>query len=661
LRHAHAALVALTTMLALACGRGDIESADPARRAAAVRSRTAGGKDALAILLLAQADASPVVRLAAVEAFTERGGPAAADALGKLLLDPSAEVAASAARGLSTMATEPRARQHLVGAYADATSGARAAIAEALDHIGVSLREAVETEARVRWERNVSALDSGRGSARGGAAEELGASGRADAVQRLLPLVDPARTPGAALSAAAARGLGESGDWHARPFLEALLADADAALAEAAAGALGQLGDPAAADALAAAGSAETGRIGAATAEALALLPDAPEVGIALCELAIRSTDPAVAARAAREARRRDAECPERPLLAKLGRPGTAAALAALAELGLRRSAVQTIGDKILSLVERAPDAELRAAAALALARLGMVTGAPAIERRAAAVAAALSERRARWVTTPAAPGASAEWIDRVVPEDAREAGAVFAAAGKLKVQGTETLLLAHARDPRTEVRAGAVEGLSWLGSGAARDAVAAALDDPAPSVRTAAADGLARAGARGAAALATAAAAATAPGIAGTPEWRITLARALGETGSVEAIPALTALLEGPSAAAAAAALSRVGAPAAMPPLAAYLSRPEAPARAEVIEALAQLVARDAAPLIANLLTDDRPDVRAAAARALGRLRHEPASARLEALRSDYYGRVRRAAVDALAKLPSGLPRARR
>jgi HEAT repeat protein len=294
-----------------------------------------------------------------------------------------------------------------------------------------------------------------------------------------------------------------------------------------------------------------------------------------------------------------------------------------------------------------------------------MVTGAPAIERRAAALAAALSERRARWVTTPAAPGASAEWIDRVAAEDALEAGAVFAAAGKLKVQGAETLLLAHARDPRTEVRAGAVEGLSWLASGAARDAVAAALDDPAGPVRTAAADGLARAGARGAAALAVATTAATTPGtaagIAGTPEWRITLARALGETGSVEAIAALTALLDGPSAASAAAALARVGAPAAMPPLVAYLSRREAPARAEVIEALALLVARDAAPAIANLLTDDRPDVRAAAARALGRLRHEPASARLEALRSDYYGRVRRAAVDALAKLPSGLPRARR
>ncbi len=660
MRAAQGALAALaaTLALALACGRGDIESPDPARRAAAVRGRTGGGKDALAVLLLAQGDASPLVRLAAAEVFAKRGGPAAADALGKLLVDPSQEVAATAARGLATMASEPRARRHLVSAYADATPGGRAAIAEALERIGVSLREAVEAEARVRWDRNVAALDSGRDSARGGAAEELGASGRADAVQKLLPLVDPARTPGAALSAAAARGLGESGDWHARPFLEALLADADADLAEAAAGALGRLGDPAAADVLAAAGSSETARIGAATADALALLPDAAEVGVALCELAIRSADPAVAARAAREARRRDAECPERPLLAKLGRPGTVAALAALPELGFSRSAAQTVGDKVLSLVERAPDAEVRAAAARTLAVLGTVTGAPAIERRAAALAALISERRARWGTAPAAPGAPAEWIDRVTAEDAREAGAVFAAAGRLRVQGAETLLLAQVRDPRPEVRAGAIEGLSWLASGTAREAVAAALEDPAPAVRATAADGVGRAGARGVAALA---AAATAAATATAPDRCNMLARALGETGSADAVPALIALLNGPCPAAAAAAMSRVGAPAATAPLVAYLTRPDALARAEVVEALAQLAARDAAPAIANLLTDDRPDVRAAAARALGRLRHEPASARLEALRSDYYGRVRRAAVDALAKFPSDLPRARR
>ncbi len=646
------AAAAFTVALALACRSGDIASPDPFRRAAAARAQTGSGDRPLAVLLLAQRDPSPLVRAAAAEAFSARGGPASADALGKLLLDPSGEVAAVAARGLAGMPTEPRARQHLVAAYAGATPRGRAAIADALDGIGVSLREAVEGESRALWDRNVAALERGRGAARSGAAEELGASGRADAVQKLLPFVDPARTPDRALAAAAARGLGESGDWTARPFLEALLADPDAAFAEPAAAALGRLGDPAAADALAAAGTAATGRIGAAVADALAALPEAPEVGVALCELAIRTADPAVAARAAREAHGRDADCPERPFLAKLGRPGAAAALAAIAELGRRETA-----EKILPLLERSPDAEVRAATARALAQLGFAAAAPAVERRAAAIAARLAERRARWIAATPAAAAPPEWIDPVTSEEGREAGALLASAGRLRIAGVEALLLSHARDPRAEVRAGAVEGLSYVATAAALDAVAAALADPAPAVRTAAAEALGRAGGRGTPALVAAAQAAS----GAAPEWRSTIARALGDTGSTDAIASLAALLDGRSAASAAMALSRIGAPAAASRLAEYLGRPEASARAEAIEALAQLIARDAAPAIAALLTDDRPDVRAAAARALGRLGHEGASARLEALRSDYYGRVRRAAVEALAKLPSGLPRARR
>jgi HEAT repeat protein len=654
-----AALLAFAS--GLACGGGDFSSPDPERRARAVRAVVDRGDSApVAVLLVAERDPSPVVRLAAAEAFAARGGPGAADALGKLLLDRAPDVACAAARGLAAMPKEPRAHAHLVAAYADATPVGRAAIADALERIGVSLREAVEHEARVLWERHLAALETGRGAARAGAAEELGASSRRDAVERLVPLVDPNRNTDAALAAAAARGLGESGDWTARPFLESLLDGEDASVAETAAAALGRLGDPAAADALAAAAVAEGGRIAAAAGEALAALPDAPEVGAALCELAIRTDDPGVARRAARVARERDAECPERPLLAKLGRPGSEAALAAIAELPFGPQAAAGAVERVAVLLDpaRAPDPALRAAAARALGRLGTPGATASVARRLAAVLARVSERRVKWIRV-AAPPASAppEWIDAVSAGDARELGALLAAAGSLRIENAEALLVPRTRDPAARVRAGAVEGLSRLGSARGFEAVAAGLEDQDGAVRIAAAEGLARFGARGATALIRAAGAAPAT----SPEWTDALARAMGQTGSADAIPSLARLLDGPSALAAAEALAHLGAPGAAPALVAYIARPEAQARAEAVDALAQLVAREAGPNIAALLTDDRPEVRAEAARALGRLGHEVSSGRLEALRSDYYGRVRRVAVDALAKLPAGSPRARR
>jgi HEAT repeat protein len=651
-----AALLAAAS--ALACGRGDLESPEPAKRARAVRA-LGGGDAPLAPLLVAERDASPLVRRAAADAFASRGGPDAADALGKLAVDPVPEVAIAAAAGLAGMPGEPRARQRLVQAYADATPRARAAIADALDRIGVSLREAVEAEARMLWERNLAALERGSGAARAGAAEEAGASARAEAVQRLVPLVDPNRNRDRLLAAAAARGLGESGDWSARSPLEALLSERDAFLSEAAATALGRLGDPAAADALAEAATADPGRVANAAGEALSALPEAPEVGVALCELAIRSPDPALAARAARETRRRDAECPVRPILARFGRPGTVAALAALAELAVPRDAAASVAEKVEPLLDpvRGRDPETRIAAAHALGRLSGAAAAPAILRRAQAVAAQIAEKRSRWI--PAAPAASAppKWIDAVSPAEARELGSLLLELGRLRADSAQPVLAAFARDPLPPIRAGAVGGLAGSGSAQGLEAASAALEDAEPEVRLAAAEGLARFGARGAAALVRATQAA---GVA-SPSWRIALARALGETGSADAIPGLVRLLDGPSAAPAAVALARIGSPAAAPPLVEYLGRPEAQARAEAVEALAQLAARDAAPAIAALLTDERPEVRATAARALGRLRHEAASARLEALRSDYYGRVRRAAVEALSKLPAGAPRSRR
>jgi HEAT repeat protein len=674
--------------LLAACRGADLEAADPERRAAAVRAAQAKATDGdLSTLVLAQADPSPVVRRAAAESYAARGGAGAVEGLGKLLLDPAPEVAAAAAQGLSSLPPDEKAKEALLVAYGRAGPPARRAIADALEKLGVSLREAVELEARALWERNVAALDE-KGPARPGAAEEVGASARADAVQRLLPLVDPAKNPDPALAAAAARALGEAGDWAARRHLEALLAEDDAQVVEAAAGALGRLGDPGAAAALARAAAEGPSRSTLAAVDALAELPAATEVGDALCALALRTSEPAVAARAARSAAAREADCPRRPFFAKLGRAGTEAALAALGELGLFGAEAQSAAVQVLPYLEPGRgDAASRTEATRFLGRTGSAAAAAAVQKRAEALSARLAAARARWIPgrLPDAPAAgfdaapearvevvvarapspkpapdgapaSPEWVDAVAVPEAAELAALLVAAGRLRAGGAEPLLVAHLRDPLPAVRAAAVEGLAQLGTPSALEAVLPALGDPSLRVRVAAADGLGRHGGRVVPQLAAAAAAAT----NAEPAWREALARALGDTGSAEAVPALAAFLEGPDAAAAAFALARLASPAGAAPLVAYLERDGARALAPAIDALAQLAAREASPAIAMHLTHDLPDVRAAAARALGRLRHEAASPRLEALRSDYYGRVRRAAIEALAKLPAGAPRAR-
>jgi HEAT repeat protein len=669
----------------LACGRGkDLTSPDPERRVRAVLDAGRRGAEGTAALLVAQRDPDARVRRAAAESFSGREGPAAVDALAVALTDADPEVVAIAARGLAARPSAPRTRGALVAAYAGASPEGRAVIAEALGTLGTSLREAVELEARGLWERNASALGA-PGPARAGAAEELGASGRVDAVQRLLPLVDPGRNGDRALLMAAARGLGEAGDRAARKPLEALVAGGDAELAEVAADALGRLGDPASADVLAAAAMQGGGRVAAAALDALAALPQAPEVGTALCEVGLKSPDPKLAERAARAARERDAACPYKPLLARLGRPGTAAALAALPEL---RPPEAEVVPRILPLLDpaRTPDLGVRLAALRALGRLRAQTAAAAVKSRVAALQARVEAGRARWIrgrlsATPLAgidakgdgrlaavlaraagpaPGADAEepalagWV-RPPAGDGLELGAALAAAGELRVPEADKVLGALAGDPDPAVRAGVMEGMGALGGDRAVEVAGTAVGDPDPRVQAAAAGALRRLGPKGVAALIRA---------LGAPQLEpgrcAVLARALGEAGMAEAVPALAGRLGGPCGAEAADALARIASPTASAPLVAALGRPGGTGRVEMIEALAAVGGPTAGEALTRELTSDRPQCRAAAARALASLRHEQAAERLEALRSDYYGLVRRAAVEALAKLPVGPARPR-
>ncbi|HYQ81376.1 MAG TPA: HEAT repeat domain-containing protein, partial [Anaeromyxobacteraceae bacterium] len=647
-------------------------------------------------LLVAQQDPSPLVRRAAAAAFTARGGLRAVEALGALLEDPDPEVVVAAARGLGAVPQgagskgeemQALARQRLVATYGSAGPSGRAEIASSLAAIGTSLREAVEAEARQLWERNLRALQRGSPAQRCGAAEELGRSGRAEAVRRLLPLASPASPP--ALAAAAARGLGASGDAQARDTLVDLLDAPQASVAEAAAAALADLGDPAAAGPLARVGAEGPSRLASAAVEALAALPEAPDVSVALCEIAVRSTDPAVAERAAWQARARRASCPDRPLLARLARrgPDAAAALAAMGALGLPPAQLAPLGERAVALLTSG-DAPLRTLAARALGLSGYAPAAPALQRRAQALQQRVAEAREKWVagswpSTPAPgfeggaprveaileragamPPATAsrpgslppEWGDDLDPGEAEELAADVVALARLRAEGAAALAAAFSADPDEALRAAAAEALAWQGGEGGRRRAVQALQDPSPRVRLAGAAALARAGGEAVAPLAAALERA-----APTDEgWRTVLARDLAETGSPQAVAPLAALLSGPQADVAAAALGRLSARDGAKPLLQLLERPGSLGRAEAMEALAQLVGAEAGEAMAAELLNDRPEVRVAAARALGKVRFEGASPRLEALRSDYYGQVRRAAVEALARLPSGPARRR-
>jgi HEAT repeat protein len=258
----------------------------------------------------------------------------------------------------------------------------------------------------------------------------------------------------------------------------------------------------------------------------------------------------------------------------------------------------------------------------------------------------------------PRANGAPAvrEWIDPTREDDREELGTLLTSLGQLGSPNARTLLVAAVGDPSTPIRASAVEGLGYLGGGAPAAELVAALTDPSERVRLAALRVLPRYGPGAVPALAEVA------GGAGGRDAHLSeaLARALGETGTPEALVPLGLLLEGPAPGAAATAIAAVGDAAGAEPLLAHLARKDAPGRVETLEALAQLASRNAGPALEAELLSETPDVRIAAARAIGRLKYEPASHRLEALRVDYDGRVRRATIEALARLPSGRPGAR-
>lgn len=627
----------------LACrpgGRSDLSSPDPARRAAAV-GRLSDPRDPaeLAALLVAQQDPHPLVRAAAAAALGARGGPRSLEALSAMLADPDPEVISAAAHALATLRPEgasqdarlaaevnDRAGRALAQAYGRADSRTRLAIATSLRTLGISLREAVEAESRQLWEQNARELRGGSATARAGAAEELGRSGRADAVRMLAALLEDEESE-PQLAAAAARGLGMSGDRSAVQPLETALFGRPASVSEAAAWALGRIGDPQAAGSLADLGSRAPARLGSSAVAALDAFPPAPGVGVSLCEVALRGSDPAVTGAAAAAAHARAADCPERPLAQKIGRGGSEgiAGLAALAALRLPPDRLKAPAEKAVALLSTSTDPRVRAAAAHALGGAPFPAAVPVLQRRLVALR----------------------------PSDVEELAEVAVALSLLAPEQSEPLAarLAAEADPRLRVAASrALAASRQPGAGAALALLSA---DREPEVRLAAYAGLGTLGGPGVVPLAAAL-----PLRYGDPFEAEAIVRALGATGDPSALPVVSPLLTGALAPEAAAAIARLGLPAGVPVLIAALQSGGANGRIEIVEALSALGSMEAGEALSAELLSDRPAVRAAAARALGHLRFEPASARLEALRADYDADVRRASREALARLPVRLPR---
>jgi HEAT repeat protein len=656
-RWAAAALLATALAGCRSGARGDLESPDPGRRAAAVlRLGSSTDAEALAALLVAQHDPDPGVRRAAAAAFGVRGGVPSQEGLAAMLGDPDPQVLSAAARALgairpegpgtdarATAELQRRAGVALAGAYGRADARGRAEIADALHAIGGSLRDAVEAEARWLWDRNARNLAAQGGAGRAGAAEELGRSGRAESARVLLPLLEESDGD-PQLAAAIVRGLGWTGGGNAVvESLEVELKSRWADVAEGAAWSLGNLGDPRGTESLAEVGSGGPARVAQAATAALDALPPAPEVGVAMCEIAVRSTDPAVAARAAAGARAREADCPERPLTQRIARggPDAFAALAAIGALGLRGDRLKGPGDRAVSLFQSGADSRLRSAAARSLGSAPYAAAVPALQRRASAI-----QEKAAKTSGTVVPGSAAQ------PSDAEELGEVGVALARLAPDSSALLALRLASDPDARLRAAGARALGFARPPTSTDTLALLTGDADPSVRRAAVASLGMLGKPGLAPLSAALASGS-----GDEEDALEMTRALAATADVGAVPLLARMLAGPQAPAVAAALGRLGSVAGVPVLLAWLESGRGEGRVEAVESLGILGAPEASEPLSRELTSDRPEVRAAAARALGRLRHEGSAARLEALRADYYADVRRAAVEALARLPTLAP----
>lgn len=688
---------ALLALAVAACSPGrdqwiaDLQASRPEARALAVKKLAENfNEDDLGLFTQAARDPVPVVRAEAMAALGKSPDPRVVDLLGEGLGDDDEDVQARAAAALASLRTE-KARAYLTLQFSRRSRNTRMAIVQALKSTNVpgAMASVVAAEASAIWDRNLKALQGGALPERVGAAEEVGRSGRPEAVNRLVPLLKDNQV---VLAAAAARGLGDAADVRAVPGLTALLEENFPELREAACEALARLKDPAALPNLLAVAQDKSPASPLATA-AIVALPQSADTDKALCDLVLLGPGPEASA-AGREMRRRG--CPVEPILKRLDNGAPNAALAAIVALAPQ---AKEVAPKVAGLLTSA-DATTRKLAVDALAEVGDATAGAAVLKAWEAELKALEPLRAKWIPAelPLTYGRGFD-PDAPLPADdpaamvhlrttdlfrkvkvldeqrAREAGKVLLTArpprelvddanedqlkvlaslvralGRLKLEGAREKVTPFTRESSPSLRAAAYAALASLGGDALKDARAGLLDDER-SVQAATAQALAEAGAPGRAMILE-----VGGQLAGdrtrlleplrggpVPRAGVAALIALAREGGLESGLAATLLGEAKAA-------------EAVEPLLKLLDDPKTVARRDVLVALGRLGDARAADAVGKDLYSDSADVRAAAAEALAQLGGGSHLEALDALKGDYYLRVRDAANAALAHLgPEG------
>ncbi len=683
---------------ALACSGGrdkliaDLQSNRPDERAVAVKKLSARfDPDDLGLFTQAARDPVAIVRAEAVTALGKSNDARVVDLLGEALGDPDEDVQARAAVALADIRSD-KARSYLTLQYGRRGRATRFVIVQALKNANVpgAMAGVVAAEASTIWDRNLQALTQGSLPERVGAAEELGKSGRAEAVNRLAPLLKDTQI---VLAAAAARGLGYAGDPRAAPALSALLDENYPELREAACEALARLKDPSALNRLAAVAH-EHSPSSALAATAIVALPASPETDKALCEIALSGAGPEVAT-AAHEMRKRKG-CPIEPIAEKLKSQSTTnAALSAIIGLG---PTVKELGSKVVPSLTSS-DATTRKLAVEALTELGDPSAAAPILKAYEAEVKALEPMRADWVPAELPLKYGAGFDPAVAPSDddpavrvraktsellkkvnalqdkhLREAGksvlqarppkelvddvgdeqlkvlaSLIRALGQLKVDGARERLEPWLRESSPLMRAAASAALANLGG----DALALAspgLYDAERQVQSAAAQALGEAGPAGQALVLDA--------IRQLTGDRSRLLEGLrGQALAATAVPVLLDLVKegGADAAISASLLGNIASATAVAPLLAMLDDQTTVARRDVLLALGKLKDPKAADGVGHDLYSDSADVRAAAAEALATLGLGSNAEALDALKGDYSVHVREAAQSTLSHLSPG------